>query len=130
MRPVTAVDRQLAWLWLAAAVSTVALRPLWLLLAPHLRPCTFRSIFGVACPSCGTTRAAVAFFDADVPAALAANPLAAVAALLFVFGAPVAVAWTSSGRPVPQPERILPRWQRTALVAVVIVNWLYVIVIS
>ena len=83
-RPATNDDRQLALLWLAAAVSAVALRPLWIAFAPHLRPCIFRGLTGVPCPTCGTTRAATAFLNGELAGAFAANPLAALAGLILL----------------------------------------------
>ena len=43
-RPANNTERQLAMLWGAAAVSAVILRPLWIVISPHLRSCTFRNI--------------------------------------------------------------------------------------
>jgi hypothetical protein len=126
-RIATREERQLAYLWLAAAASAVSLRPLWLTIAPLLRPCIFRSLTGVPCPSCGTTRAAMAFLDGDIVAALAANPLAAVSGLIFVIGAPLAVLWAAARWPVPVLATPVPGWARVGAVALVAANWLYVI---
>ena len=126
-RPITREERQLALLWLVAAASAVALKPLWVALAPHLRPCIFHSLTGVPCPTCGTTRAATAFLDGNILAALAANPLAALAGLLFVAGAPLAALWAVARWPVPVLPTPLPLWSRVAAVALIVANWLYVI---
>lgn len=120
-------DRQLALLWLAAAASAVALRPLWLALAPILRPCAFRTLTGIPCPTCGSTRAAVAFLDGHLLEALAANPLAAVAGLLFVAGAPVAAVFAARRRPLPATPTNLPLWLRIGFVALVAANWCFLI---
>ena len=127
-RIATREERQLAYLWLAAAASALALRPLWLAVAPLLRPCIFRSLTGVPCPSCGTTRAAMAFLDGDLISAFAANPLAAAAGLLFVVGAPLAALWSIARWPVPVLPTPLPGWMRIGAVALIAGNWLYVIV--
>jgi len=129
-REATNEDRQLTLLWLAAAVSAVALRPLWLALAPTLRPCVFRGLTGLPCPTCGTTRAATAFLNGELTAAFAANPLAALAGLVFVAGAPLAVAWTITNRKLPSVTGPLPMWARVAAVSLVALNWVYVIVSS
>lgn len=126
-RSATKEERQLAFLWLAAAVSAVALRPLWLALAPVLRPCIFRSLSGIPCPTCGTTRAATAFLDGDLSAAFAANPLAAAAGLLFVAGAPLAALWAIARWPMPVVPTPLPGWMRIGAVALIAANWLFVI---
>jgi hypothetical protein len=99
-----------------------------LALAPQLRPCNFRSLTGIPCPTCGTTRAATAFLNGDLLTAFAANPLAATAGLLFVVGAPVAVLWTIARWPLPALPTPLPRWSRIAVVALIAVNWVFVII--
>ena len=130
IRRVSAEDRQLAWLWLVAAASAVALRPVWLALTPHLRPCVFRSLTGIPCPTCGTTRAATAFLNGDLLTALAVNPLAATAGFIFVVGAPVAVLWAIARWPVPELPNPWPRWFRASVVAVIAANWAYVVISS
>jgi hypothetical protein len=127
-RIATREERQLALLWLAAAASAVALRPLWLAIAPLLRPCIFRSLAGFPCPTCGTTRAATAFLDGNLSAALAANPLAAVGGLLFVVGAPLAAIWTVARRPVPVLSTPPSGWSRIGALALIAANWLYLII--
>ena len=127
VRSATKNERQLALLWLAAAVSAIILRPLWLAAAPYLRSCVFRSLTGIPCPSCGTTRAATAFLQGDVMAAFINNPLAALAGLFFVVGAPIAVIWTTARWPVPSLSNPLPPWVRIAAVGLIAANWLYLI---
>jgi hypothetical protein len=126
-RTATREERQLALLWLAAAVSAVALRPLWLAIAPIFRPCVFRSLTGIPCPTCGTTRAATAFLDGQLTAAFTASPLAAAVGLLFVVGAPLAALWALAKWPVPVMPMPLPRWVRIAAAALIAANWTYVI---
>jgi hypothetical protein len=120
-------DRQLALLWLAAAASAVALRPLWLALAPILRPCVFRTLTGIPCPTCGTTRAAVAFLDGHLLAAAANNPLATAAGFAFVVGAPVVAAFSLREQPLPPLPTSFPGWVRLAAVGVIGLNWAYLI---
>ena len=129
-RTPTREERQLALLWLAAAAGALALRPLWLALAPHLRPCIFRSWTAVPCPTCGTTRAATAFLEGNLWAAFAANPLAAIGGCLFVVGAPLAALWAVSRWPIPKLEMPSLGWTRICVLLLVVVNWLYVIVTS
>ena len=126
-RPASREERQLAFLWLAAAASALALRPLWTAIAPLLRPCVFRAITGIPCPACGTTRAATAFLDGNLPAAFAANPLAAAMGLLFVVGAPIATLWAIAQWPLPLLPTPLPTWVRIGTVALIAANWIYVI---
>jgi hypothetical protein len=117
-------------LWLVAAASAVALRPLWLALAPHLRPCIFRTLTGLPCPTCGTTRAAVAFLHGDLVSAFVSNPLATLIGILFIAGAPIAALWVVSGRPAIELPQTRSQWLRWILVGVIAVNWLYLIFAS
>ena len=126
-RTATREERQLAFLWLGAAASALALRPLWLAVAPLLQPCVFRSLTGLPCPTCGTTRAATAFLDGHLIAALAANPLTAAAGLLFVVGAPLAALWAVARWPVPVLPTPLPNWMRGGAVALLVGNWIYLL---
>lgn len=130
IRNITREERQLALLWLVAAASAVALKPLWLAIAPHLRPCIFRSLTGIPCPTCGTTRAATAFLDGNLLAALTANPLAAIIGIVFVAGAPLAALWAVARWPVPVTPTPLPVWSRAIVVALIVANWLYIISIA
>ena len=126
-RTATREERQLAILWLAAAVSALALKPLWMAIAPLLRPCIFRSLTGIPCPTCGTTRAATSFLDGNLITAFSANPLAAAAGFLFVVGAPLAALWAFARWPVPVLPTPLPMWVRIGAVALIAANWLFVI---
>jgi hypothetical protein len=123
-------ERQLALLWLAAATSAVALRPLWLTIAPQLRPCVFRALTGIPCPTCGATRAATAFLDGRLFEALAANPLATVVGFVFVVGAPLAALWAVARWRMPMIATPLPLWTRIGAVSLIGVNWLYVIFVG
>ena len=129
-RSATQSERQLAFLWLAAAASALALRPLWLVIAPFLRPCVFRSLSGIPCPTCGTTRAAAAFLHGDIAAAFTANPLATAMGLLFVVGAPLAVLWAVARLPVPVLPSRLPLWTRIGAITLIAANWIYVITLD
>jgi hypothetical protein len=126
-RPTTRDERQLLVFWVAAAASAVILRPLFVVVAPFLRPCVFRSLTGIPCPTCGTTRCAMAMFDLDLAAAFASNPLAAAAGLVFIVGGAVAFVWLVARWPVPALElRWSHRWT-AAVVAIVTLNWIYLI---
>lgn len=128
LRPARPEERQLAALWAAAAASAVALRPLWVVVAPHLRPCAFRGLTGIPCPTCGTTRTALALLGLDLAGALRINPLAAAGGLLFVVGGAVALGWLAlGGRSLPE---LGWRWSRrwtVATVALIAANWLYLV---
>ncbi len=129
-RTLTREERQLAYLWLVAAVSAVALKPLWLAVVPLLRPCMFRSLTGIPCPTCGTTRAATAFLDGNLIAAFTANPLAAVAGALFIFGAPLTALWAVFRWPVPELPSPSSTWLRAGVIGLLVVNWIYLIALA
>lgn len=125
--PANSTERQLAMLWGAAAASAVILRPLWITIAPHLRACTFRKLTGFPCPTCGTTRTALALLDFDLGAAFAVNPLAMLAGVVFIFGGLAALVWALLRGPTPT---LSWRWSRRwtmATVAVILINWAYLI---
>lgn len=126
-RPARREERQLAWLWFAAAASAVVLRPVWIVVAPWLRPCAFRSLTGIPCPTCGTTRAALALLNLDLAAAFAVNPLAALTGVGFIVGGVLAAVWAVLRGPVPVLDRPVVRVLLWSLVAAGLFNWVYLI---
>ena len=120
----------MALLWGVVTVSSIALRPLWLALAPLAPACPFRTWTGVPCPTCGTTHAAVAMLHGEIGAAFAANPLAAAAGICFIVGGVVAPVWAALAWPIPQLPAPLPRWARASVIAVLLASWIYLIVKS
>lgn len=126
-RKPTPEERQVALLWGVVALSSIALRPLWLGLAPFAPRCPFRALTGIPCPTCGTTHAAVALLHGEIGAAVAANPLATVAGIGFVVGGVIAPIWAALRWSIPESPTPLPRWKRAAIIAVLLVNWIYVI---
>jgi len=127
LRPATREERQLATLWVAAVVSALVLRPVWIAIAPHFRTCTFRTLSGIPCPTCGTTRSALAMLDFDLVSAFLVNPLATLVGSTFVVGGAAALVWLIFGWPMPSFGL---RWNRRwtiALVGIVVINWAYLI---
>jgi len=119
-----------ALLWGVVAVCSIALRPLWLALAPLAPACPFRTWTGLPCPTCGTTHAAVAMLRGEIGAAFAANPLAAAAGICFIVGGAFAPVWASFAWPVPALPTPLPVWLRAAIIGVILLGWAYVIAVS
>lgn len=119
--------RELALLWCAAAVSALALRPLWLALAPRLPACTFHAVTGVPCPTCGCGRAGIAVLNGNLLAALTVNPLATVVGMAAISAGLVAPLWVWLGGPVPDLATVRARRWLLAGLLLVLVNWLYLI---
>jgi hypothetical protein len=115
-------------LWSIAAAATAALRPVWITVAPHLRPCTFRGLTGIPCPTCGTTRVALALLDCDIAGAFAVNPLATMAGIGFFAGALLALVWLVLRWPVVVIDGFGPRRLAVAVLILALVNWAYLIV--
>jgi hypothetical protein len=87
--------------------------------------CPLRATTGIACPTCGCTRAFHWFVRGDLPAALHASPLGTLLALLCL----VHAVWTLLrlfGLPyaprLPPPTRAL-RWSAGFAI---LLNWVYV----
>ncbi len=114
-------------LWGAAAIFSVVFRPVWIAIAPHLRPCAFRNLTGIPCPSCGMTRTARAFLDGDFCSAVAINPLATILAAAFIIGGGLALIWVLVRGPVPTLKLSWSRRWTGAVVGVVLTNWIYLI---
>jgi hypothetical protein len=120
-------DRHVALLWCAVSVGVCLLGPFWLAAAPFVPPCAMRVLTGLPCPGCGTTRAVTSLLHGRVLAALALNPLAAAAGLVFTIGGLVAPLWVARGARVPVLPRPLPASWRVAAPAVLAANWAYLI---
>ena len=71
-------------------------------------PCPFRSLTGLSCPLCGSTRLGAALLDGDVAVAFGLNPVVFVGLLL---AAVLAVVWLveAAGGPALRPS---PAWAR------------------
>ena len=117
-------------IWLLVSVAAAGLGMMWLALHLPWPRCTFLALTGLPCFTCGATRAAVAFLNADVLAAWGFNPLIAVLlATLFLFDIYALAVLISSAprlRIVLTGTRIRPAALGLAgLVAVV--NWAYLL---
>jgi hypothetical protein len=119
------MSRQLALLWGGVAGALVALSPLASRMAGAAWPCAFKSLTGIACPTCGTTRAALALAKLDFAGALTRYPLPAAGWIVFIAGGLAAAMLALAGRTPPAIPRSLPLRLRVGLVAVVLANWAY-----
>lgn len=119
--------RQLGLLWGAVAAAMVALSPLGDRLAPALPACPLKSWTGLPCFTCGATRSALALADFDLFSALAVSPLMTLVWIALIGGGLVAGVAALLGRGVPEPPGDISWGWRAAVVAVVLVNWVYLV---
>ena len=119
--------RQAAWLWAGLVVVLVVVSPFGALLTSGLGACPFKSLTGLPCPGCGSTRAALALADFRFLEALTTYPLPTVAWMLFVCGGVVAGLWAGSGRPLPPFPTRLPLVARGMILGAVVAYWLFAI---
>lgn len=125
MTGVPAPDRQLGLLWGGVALALIALSPLGRFVAGGLPVCPFKTLTGIPCPSCGTARAALALARWDPWYALTHFPLPTLAWIGLISGGLVAGILALARRPLPSLPRKLPLGVKIAIVAVVVVNWIY-----
>jgi Protein of unknown function (DUF2752) len=119
------MNRSVAFLWAGTVLVLVALSPWAPLVGDSLWACSFKSLTGLPCPTCGTTRAAIALARLDVLGALERYPLPAVCWILFIGGGVVAGAMALAGKTPPQIPSRLPVWARWTVAAVLLLNWVY-----
>ena len=92
-----------------------------------LPACLFKSWLALPCPTCGTTRAALALARFDVAAALAVNPLATVAWITLIGGGLVAGLMAAADRPLSAPRLRPTRPLRAAIAVALLLNWAYLV---
>lgn len=105
----------------------VAIAPVAPELVSTLPACPFRTLTDLPCPTCGTTRAALALSRFDLAGAVTANPLAALAWIFLVAGGAVVGLLTLAGVSVREPNWNLSMGSRAILVTILIANWLYLL---
>lgn len=120
-------ERQLGLLWGGVALLLVALSPMAPRLAETLPACPVRTLVDLPCPTCGSTRAALALSRFDVAAAISASPLATAGWAGLIIGGLVAGLLALWGRPLREPDWIQSAPARWALVAIVLANWIYLV---
>jgi len=120
-------SRQLGLLWGAVAVVLVGFAPWAVRLAEKMPPCPVKLVFGLPCPSCGVTRAAVALSQLELGRALAVNPLATIGWVALIGGGIGAGMAALLGRGVREPRWDISLASRVGIVLLVLVNWLYLL---
>ena len=63
-------------IWLVVSIGSVGLAAIWLCLGLPWPICLFHQLTGHPCATCGSTRAAIAFFHGDLLGSIRWNPLA------------------------------------------------------
>jgi hypothetical protein len=121
------VDRQVADLWAVVAVGALALVPYWRTLSSTLPLCPMRSLSGLPCPTCGTTRAVASAVGGRWLDAVLYNPLVTLAAIAFVVIGLAAPAWVRLGGRVPDLRTAPSIRLRIAIASGLAGNWLYLI---
>lgn len=88
--------------------------------------CPFKSVTGLACFTCGTTRALGALARLDLPGAFAQQPLVTLGALTAIAWGVLDLALRPSGRRIAvNAPRTALHW--TALGAALVANWIYLL---
>lgn len=120
--------RQLGYLWGGAVLVTAAAAPLASAFASALPPCPFHWLTGFPCATCGGTRALLALGRLEFAAALAWNPLVALAGIVFAAGGMFALGAAIAGRDVrvPSPTRAL----RVAFGFALVSNWAFLMAVG
>ena len=121
------MNRQLAFLWGGVALSLVVSSPWAPEISGALWGCAFKSVTGYACPTCGTTRAAMLLARFDVVSALMHYPLATLGWTFLIVGGFVASTLTLVGKRVPPVPTHLPGWARVSIVLSLLLNWAYLL---
>lgn len=99
------------------------LAPFGELLSSFLVGCPFKNLTGYPCPTCGSTRSALALARFDVLGALVRYPLQTLAWIGFIGGGLASSAWVLTGRDLPSLPRRIPGWLLTLGVVAVLANW-------
>lgn len=121
-------ERQLAWVAFAVAAAGIALSPLASLFARLAPPCLLREWAGIPCPTCGSTRAALALIRLDIVGAAAVNPLASVAIASLVAVGLAAPWWIRFGGKLPVLSAAARRTLLWGALAAVAGNWIYLVI--
>lgn len=95
------------------------------------RLCFIRNVFGIPCPTCGSTRSAIHFFSGDFLSALWINPIGIVLAIIMVL-LPLWLAYDlllkkdtllKAYQKTEQTVRV--KWIAALLILLVAANWIW-----
>lgn len=127
-RPIAPGETDSELVWLSVSIGGALLAWTWLALGLAWPICFFHAITGHACPTCGATRAAIAFLHGNVGEASRWNPLASA-----VYGGILLFDGYAIGALLGRTRRLrltaigsnAGRFFRLAAVLLVLANWIY-----
>lgn len=112
-------------LWWGGAVLALLLMAPWGgWLTSWLWSCPTKRLFGIPCPTCGLTRAALHLSRFEIAEAFVRFPLQTLAWVVFLVGGALAGILALLGRPLPKLEEP-PRWAKLLAIVAVLCNWFY-----
>lgn len=92
-------------------------------------PCIIKSITGIACPSCGSTRALMMLLEGNVAASVMMNPIGLILAIIMVLVpvwlvADLALKKATMFEVYKKAERLIgTKWIAVILIGLVLANW-------
>jgi hypothetical protein len=117
-------------IWLCVTLASAALGSIWLALHLPVPRCTFLTVTGFPCVTCGATRAAMALLRGDLAAAFWLNPLVlvgmAAVALFDLYALTVLLARAPRLRVAFSTRRARPLLVAISC-AVLLLNWIYLL---
>ena len=117
-------------LWGSVLGASALIGSLWLHAGLPTPLCPLHAVTGLPCPTCGSTRAAIALVHGDLATALAWNPLMTLvmigAALYVLYAAVVVIGKIPRLRWTP-PSRSESRGIRIGVILLISINWAYLI---
>jgi len=117
-------------IWLCVTVASGAIGMVWLALQLPVPQCTFRTLTGVPCVTCGATRAAMALMEGNIVGAFWLNPLVFVgmaAVALFNLYALAVLLMRAPRLRVVAPARRVRRTLVAISCSVLLLNWIYLL---
>ena len=128
-RPLAPQETDHELLWLTASLGGLILAAAWLAVGLPWPICWFHQLTGHPCATCGSTRAAIAFFHGDLLGAMRWNPLAfAIYCGIAVFDAyAFAVLVLRARRLRLSFNTAEKRISRGLAIAILLVNWAYLL---
>jgi hypothetical protein len=117
-------------LWLVVSLGTGVALAAWLAAQLPTPRCTFHSLTGLPCVTCGATRAAIQFFHGHFGTSLSYNPLAFFTFCGLIVFDLYALAVVSTHAPRLRLESFSPAEKfvaRSIAIALLAANWLYLL---